>query len=203
MPPKKKTVAVPHIAVSGVTAFGNPVRLRCGDGGVPDLDALRQHAGFDIAPERDQQLPGPGQDSDSPRPGEEALDGLAARVHRGANLIGWFAVDLHIDDGGRCRSLAGIANIRERLGGEGKGTPREPQHRHGPVAVLHAGGLRSENKRSAIGVDHDCRLRPFTFLPAPVAARPAALGGLHALAIENSGRGKASCLTRSRSVITS
>jgi hypothetical protein len=47
----------PRIAAGGgYVARGNPFNLRRGFCFRPDLDALRHHAGLDIAPERDQQL---------------------------------------------------------------------------------------------------------------------------------------------------
>lgn len=124
-------------------------------------------------------------------------------MHREANLIGWFSDDLHIDDGGHCGSLAGVAGICERFGDERESAPRELQDRHGPTAVLHAGGLCLENKRSAIGVDHDLTFASLHLLAGIVAAWAAAFGGLDALAVENGCcGGEASRPTRSRSAIT-
>lgn len=87
-------------------------------------------------------------------------------MHDGADLIVWLADDLDGDDGGGCRLTARVAGIGERRGGEGKGAPRQAQPRHGPVAILHVGGLRIEDEGSPVGIDQGLVLSPLTVWPA-------------------------------------
>src|SRR5271166_5759596 len=67
----------PRIAVDGNAARGNPVGLGGGAGRRPDLDAVRHHAGLDVAPERDQQLSRHRHDGDPPRASLQRADALA------------------------------------------------------------------------------------------------------------------------------
>ena len=61
--------------------------LSRGDGGGPDLDALRYDAGFDIAPQGDQQLPSHGDDGDPPRATLQCADTLAEPAGQRASRL--------------------------------------------------------------------------------------------------------------------
>lgn len=102
-----------------------------------------------------------------------------------ADLVGRFSDDLDIDE----RSIAGpvtsIADIGEGSGNKGKGPPRHAQDGNSTVSVLDISRLRLEDERPLVRVDHGLTLAAFHLLAGIIAARPAAFGRFHALAIEN------------------
>lgn len=73
---KEEDGRAPYITASGVAVYGNPVGSGCG-ASIPDPDALWQHTGFNIAPQRDQQLPGHGDNGDAPRAALQRADARA------------------------------------------------------------------------------------------------------------------------------
>src|SRR5829696_5264160 len=66
-PPKKKTVALPVSPQTVMSSAATLFFLRRGHRSCPDLDARRQHSGFHVAPQCDQQLPRQGDDGDPAR----------------------------------------------------------------------------------------------------------------------------------------
>src|SRR6266853_3728156 len=75
-PPKKKTVALPVSPPAVMRPAAIPASLCRGVYRGPDLDALRHNPGFDIAPQRDQQLPRHCHDGDPPRASLQHADAL-------------------------------------------------------------------------------------------------------------------------------
>src|SRR5215211_8489255 len=76
-PPKKKTVALPVSPQTVMSSAATLFFLRRGHRSCPDLDARRQHSGFDVAPQRDQQLPRQGDDGDPARAPLQGANALA------------------------------------------------------------------------------------------------------------------------------
>ena len=126
-------------------------------------------------------------------PAKEAFDHPSARMHGEANLILGFSHDIDGYDGCGRGPVARIACIGKGLGDEREGPPRQAQHRSGPIAILHVGGLWVEDESASLRVNQGLTLAALDLLSRVVAARASALGGLHALAVEHcSGRRGAS-----------
>lgn len=106
------------------------------------------------------------------------LDSLVKLPASAKRFVFWWAND-------DVKTVSGIARIGERLGDEREGATRQTQHRHRSVAILYVGGLRIEDEGTPVRVDQSLALTALHLLAGIVAARPTALGGLDALAIQN------------------
>lgn len=69
---------------------------------------------------------------------------------------------------------------------------RQPrQQRVRSLAILHVGGLTHTNKINPSVSTNKCRLRPLTFLPGIIPARPTLVGDFDGLTIDNARAGLA------------
>ena len=105
-----------------------------------------------------------------------------------AALIGEFSYDLNGDGGGVCDARAVVGAIGEGVFDErvsGRGLLEE---RHRAVAILHVGRVDEQFEHAPIGVDHGMTLATHHLLAGIVAPRPARLGGLDALAVDDGRR---------------
>ena len=105
-----------------------------------------------------------------------------------ADLIGVLAHDLDRDQ--RCRGdlLAGIPAVGEDPLDEGEDAPRD-LHKRSAVTILDARRMRFEHETAPVRVDERMALASVDLLSSIVAAWPASLGGLDALAVDDRGRG--------------
>ena len=83
----------------------------------------------------------------------------------------------------------GLAPVGEEQAEEGEAVPEAVQPRGEAVAVLDAGGVNDAAEQEALCVDQDVPLAAVDFLACIVAARPAALGRLDRLAVDDGGGG--------------
>ncbi len=107
---------------------------------------------------------------------------------RRADLVLGLPDDLDGDAGRLGDALGGVGGIGEGAQDEGEAPPRRPQQRDGAVAVLHRGRVALQDQRAAVGVHHGVALAPPHLLARVVAARPAGLAALDALAVDHRGR---------------
>src|SRR5215210_1989413 len=70
------------------------------------------------------------------------------------------------------------------------------EQRHGPVVVLNIGGLHEGSKQPTFSIGDDVALAAFHLLGHVKPTRAAAFRGLHALTVDDAGRG--SCLAPDR-----
>src|SRR4051794_4149963 len=109
-PPKKKTVALPVSPQTVLSSAATLFFLRRGHRSGPDFDARRQHSGFHVAPQRDQQLPRQGDDGDPERAPLQGANALAEpSSERAARLVAQPQPG-ELDKGGTCPRIACAAN---------------------------------------------------------------------------------------------
>src|SRR3990170_2994911 len=122
-------------------------------------------------------------------PGEEALDHPAAWQHGKADLIWQLADDLDDDDGGRGHPLMIVSGIGEGPFDEGEEPTGDGEEWSAAVAILDARRMRLVEGGAPVGVDERMALAAVDLLAGVIATRPAGLGRLDALAVDDRGRG--------------
>ena len=78
-----------------------------------------------------------------------------------------------------------IAAIGPDLLNEREEAARDLQQRAAAITILDIGGVRLDKQRPAVSIDQSMTLATFDLLASIVAARPAALGGLDALTVDD------------------
>jgi hypothetical protein len=121
----------------------------------------------------------------SPDPGKEPLDDPTPRVYDKADLIGILAYNLDRDQRCPCALFTRISAISEDPLDEREDTTRNSQQRTAAIAILDARRMRFEYEAAPIGVDECMAFTSVDLLARIVAAGPASLGRLDALAIND------------------
>ena len=101
------------------------------------------------------------------------------------------------------RPFPGISAVGEDAVDEREDAPRDTQKRSATIAVLNTRRMRFKHEAAPVRVHERMALTSVDLLSSIVPAWPAGLGGLGALAVDDSAVGLASRPTRSRSAITS
>ena len=83
--------------------------------------------------------------------------------------------------------VAGIATIGEDVSQPGMPADNLGQNEGCAIAVLHVSGVNDGMNKITVSVGHDVTLSALDLLAGIVAPLPAALGGLDALAVDDTG----------------
>jgi len=102
-----------------------------------------------------------------------------------ADLPLGLAHDFDADRGGTSHPVAGIAAVHEGEPDEWPAAPLGAHQRRGAVAVLNVGRMVVQRQPAPVGVHHGVAVAALDLLAGVLAARAAALGGLHALAVDH------------------
>src|SRR5450755_3800705 len=111
------------------------------------------------------------------------------RLNGEADLIGVLAHDLDGDQRGLGNLLTRVSAVGEDPLDEREDMTRGPQKRSAAIAILDARRMRFKHEAAPIRIDEGMALTPGDLFPGIVAARPASLSRLDALAIDDRTRG--------------
>jgi len=109
----------------------------------------------------------------------------AAGLDGEANLTGLLADDLDGDDRGCGHALTGVAAVGEGALDEWVEAARRLEHRQRAVTVLHRGWASLQHERSPVCIGNSMALAAPYLLARVIAARAAALGRAHTLAVHH------------------